>query len=121
MPASSATTRTGSFWVPLLAGFVIGNAIGDVDLDVDGRRRRRYAPLYRSTSGTWYHGGSSYGPLVAPGQRLRLQPGRVRPAGKRAAHLQPQRRGVARRLRRAFQQQQRLIPHSIRLLHAAPW
>ncbi|HEY0326427.1 MAG TPA: DUF1190 domain-containing protein [Allosphingosinicella sp.] len=58
------TTSGNSFWVPLLAGFVIGNAIGDVDIDVDGRRRRRYAPLYRSSGGTWFHGGAGYGPLT---------------------------------------------------------
>ena len=52
----------GSFWVPLLAGFVIANAIDD--LDIDGRKRRRYAPLYRNRgSGTWYHGGSNYGAM----------------------------------------------------------
>jgi uncharacterized protein YgiB involved in biofilm formation len=52
----------GSFWVPLLAGFVIANAI-DGDLDFD-RRKRRYAPLYRNRgSGTWYHGGSNYGAM----------------------------------------------------------
>ena len=51
----------GSFWVPLLAGFVIANAIDGVDID---RRKRRYAPLYRNRgSGTWYHGGSNYGPM----------------------------------------------------------
>ena len=55
------TSSGNSFWVPLLAGFVIGNVIDDID--IDGRRRRRYAPLYRSSAGTWYHGGSSYGPL----------------------------------------------------------
>jgi uncharacterized protein YgiB involved in biofilm formation len=51
----------GNFWVPLLAGFVIANAIDDIDID---RRKRRYAPLYRSrSSGSWYHGGSNYGPM----------------------------------------------------------
>ena len=56
------TDSGGSFWVPLLAGFVIGSVIDDID--IDGRRRRHYAPLYRNRStGTWYHGGSGYGPL----------------------------------------------------------
>ena len=53
-----ASGGTGSVWMPLMAGFVIGNMIGDSD------RRHYYAPLYRNRrSGTWYHGGSSYGPL----------------------------------------------------------
>lgn len=70
----------GNFWVPLLAGFVIGNVISDVD--IDGRRRRRYAPLYRSTSGTWYHGGSSYGPLSRRGGGYAFsQAGFNRPVG----------------------------------------
>lgn len=55
------TSGGNSFWVPLLAGFVIGNVIDDID--IDGRKRRRYAPLYRGAGGAWYHGGSSYGPL----------------------------------------------------------
>jgi len=55
------TSSGNSFWVPLLAGFVIGNVIDDID--IDGRKRRRYAPLYRSSAGTWYHGGAAYGPL----------------------------------------------------------
>lgn len=54
------TSGGNSFWVPLLAGFVIGNVIGDMD---GGHRRRRYAPLYRGAGGTWYHGGAGYGPL----------------------------------------------------------
>lgn len=57
----------GSFWVPLLAGFVIANAVNNVDIDID-RRKRRYAPLYRSRSnGNWYYGGSNYGPMTSTG------------------------------------------------------
>lgn len=56
----------GSFWVPMLAGFVIANAIDD--LDIDGRKRRRYAPLYRNRErDTWYYGGSNYGPMSRTG------------------------------------------------------
>lgn len=51
----------GGFWVPLLAGFVIGNVIDDIG---DSRRRYRYGGLYRNrSSGMWYSGGSNYGPL----------------------------------------------------------
>ena len=51
-----------SFWVPLLGGFVIGNAIGDIDID---RRKRKYAPVYRSrANGNYYYGGSNYGPMT---------------------------------------------------------
>lgn len=54
-----------NFWVPLLAGFVIANAIDGIDID---RRKKRYAPLYRNRStGTWYHGGSNYGPMTRTG------------------------------------------------------
>jgi len=56
------TEGSGSFWVPLLAGFVIANAIDDIDID---RRKRRYAPIYRSSSnGNYYYGGSNYGPMT---------------------------------------------------------
>lgn len=51
----------GSFWVPLLGGFLIANAIDDIDID---RKKRKYAPIYRSrASGNYYHGGSNYGPM----------------------------------------------------------
>ncbi len=56
------TDGGGSFWVPLLAGFVIANAIDDIDID---RRKRKYAPIYRSRSnGNYYYGGSNYGPMT---------------------------------------------------------
>jgi uncharacterized protein YgiB involved in biofilm formation len=52
---------TGSFWVPLLSGFVIGNALGEIDID---GRKRKYAPVYRSRAhNAYYHGGSNYGPM----------------------------------------------------------
>jgi uncharacterized protein YgiB involved in biofilm formation len=50
----------GSFWVPLLGGFMIANAIDDID--IDGSRKRKYAPIYRGKSG-WYSGGTNYGPM----------------------------------------------------------
>ena len=37
---------SGNFWVPLLAGFVIANAIDD--LDFDRKKKRKYAPIYMS-------------------------------------------------------------------------
>lgn len=53
----------GNFWVPLLAGFVIANAIDDVDFD--RKKKRRYAPIYMSrANGNYYHGGSNYGPMT---------------------------------------------------------
>jgi len=53
----------GSVWVPLLAGFVIANALNDVEFD--RRKKRKYAPIYRSTSnGNYYYGGSNYGPMT---------------------------------------------------------
>ncbi|HZG47523.1 MAG TPA: DUF1190 domain-containing protein [Allosphingosinicella sp.] len=52
----------GSFWVPLLAGFVIANAIDDVDFD--RKKKRKYAPIYMSrANGNYYYGGSNYGPM----------------------------------------------------------
>jgi uncharacterized protein YgiB involved in biofilm formation len=55
------TDGGGSFWVPLLGGFLIANAIGDIDID---RRKRKYAPVYRSrANGNYYYGGSNYGPM----------------------------------------------------------
>ena len=51
-----------NFWVPLLGGFLIANAIDD--LDFDRKKKRRYAPVYLSrSSGNYYHGGSNYGPM----------------------------------------------------------
>lgn len=57
---------TGSFWVPALAGFVIGGLAGEVLDEVgDARRRRRYAGLYRNRQrDTWYTGGSAYAPMA---------------------------------------------------------
>ena len=55
----------GSFWVPLLAGFVIANAIDDVDFD--RKKKRKYAPVYFSRAGGhggYYYGGSNYGPMT---------------------------------------------------------
>lgn len=54
----------GSFWAPLLGGFLIAQAIDGVDIDID-RRKRKYAPVYRSTvgGGGYYYGGSNYGPM----------------------------------------------------------
>jgi uncharacterized protein YgiB involved in biofilm formation len=52
----------GNFWVPLLGGFLIANAIDD--LDFDRKKKRRYAPIYMSrANGNYYHGGSNYGPM----------------------------------------------------------
>jgi uncharacterized protein YgiB involved in biofilm formation len=54
----------GSFWVPLLAGFVIANAIDDVDFD--RKKKRKYAPVYFSRAaghGGYYSGGANYGPM----------------------------------------------------------
>ncbi len=52
----------GNFWVPLLGGFVIANAIDD--LDFDRKKKRRYAPIYMSrANGNYYYGGSNYGPM----------------------------------------------------------
>lgn len=53
---------SSSVWVPLLAGFMIANAVDDLDIDIG--RKRKYAPLYRGKTG-WYQGGSNYGPLTA--------------------------------------------------------
>jgi uncharacterized protein YgiB involved in biofilm formation len=51
----------GSFWTPLLAGFVIANAL---DADFDRRKKRKYAPIYMSrANGNYYYGGSNYGPM----------------------------------------------------------
>jgi uncharacterized protein YgiB involved in biofilm formation len=51
-----------NFWVPLLGGFLIANAINDVDFD--RKKKRRYAPIYMSrANGNYYHGGSNYGPM----------------------------------------------------------
>ena len=60
---------TGSFWTPLLAGFIIGNVAGEVIDEVgDAARRRRYAGLYKNRrSDTWYTGGSAYAPLSRRG------------------------------------------------------
>lgn len=58
---------TGSFWVPALAGFVIGGIAGEVIDEIgDARRRRyRYAGLYRNRErDTWYTGGGAYAPLA---------------------------------------------------------
>ncbi len=53
----------GSFWVPLLGGFVIANAIDD--LDFDRKKKRKYAPMYYSRAhSNYYHGGSNYGPMT---------------------------------------------------------
>jgi len=50
-----------NFWVPLLGGFLIANAL---DIDIDRKKKRRYAPVYMSrSSGNYYHGGSNYGPM----------------------------------------------------------
>lgn len=68
---------TGSFWVPALAGFVIGGIAGEVIDEIgDARRRRRYAGLYRNRErGTWYTGGAAYMPLVrGSGGRYNFNP-----------------------------------------------
>jgi uncharacterized protein YgiB involved in biofilm formation len=66
----ASSGATGSFWTPLLAGFVIGNVIDEIG---DASRRRRYGALYRNRStGDWYHGGSYYGPLSRGGRGYRF-------------------------------------------------
>lgn len=60
--------QSGNVWVPLLGGFVIAQAMsngGDLDIDIDGHRRRKYSPLYKGKTGSWYYGGSNYGPMTA--------------------------------------------------------
>ncbi len=53
----------GAFWVPLLAGFVIANAVDD--LDFDRKKKRKYSPLYYSRAhSNYYYGGSNYGPMT---------------------------------------------------------
>ncbi len=53
----------GSFWVPLLGGFLIANAIDDID--IDRKKKRKYAPIYYSRAhSSYYHGGSNYGPMT---------------------------------------------------------
>jgi uncharacterized protein YgiB involved in biofilm formation len=61
------TDAGGSFWVPLLGGFLIANAMGgELDIDIDRKKKRKYAPVYLSTAaghGGYYHGGSNYAPM----------------------------------------------------------
>ena len=54
-----------NFWVPLLGGFLIANALGgNMDIDIDRKKKRRYAPVYLSrANGNYYSGGSNYGPM----------------------------------------------------------
>jgi uncharacterized protein YgiB involved in biofilm formation len=53
------------FWVPLLGGFLIANA---VDIDIDRKKKRKYAPIYMSrANGNYYYGGSNYGPMSRTG------------------------------------------------------
>ena len=59
--------QPSNVWVPLLGGFVIAQMMSngaDLDIDIDGHRRRKYAPLYRGKTGGWYYGGSNYGPMT---------------------------------------------------------
>lgn len=72
------TDGVGSFWVPALAGFVIGGIAGEVIDEIgDARRRKRYAGLYRNRDrDTWYTGGAAYAPMVrGSGGRYNFHPG----------------------------------------------
>lgn len=69
---------SGGFWVPALAGFVIGGIAGEVIDEIgDARRRRRYAGLYRNRQrDQWYTGGATYMPMVrGSGGRYAFNPG----------------------------------------------
>jgi uncharacterized protein YgiB involved in biofilm formation len=60
-----------NYWVPILGGFMVGQALANADLDFD-RRKRHYGGLYRSRkSGGWYSGGPSGGPLQRSGSTWR--------------------------------------------------
>ena len=60
-----------SFWVPLMAGFVIAEALDEVG-DAAKRRYRR-APLYRSRrDNNWYTGGAYSSPLSRSGSGYRV-------------------------------------------------
>lgn len=58
-------TNGNSFWMPLLAGFMVGRM-----LDND-RSYYRYSSLYRHRNHGWYAGGSYGGPLYRSGGRYR--------------------------------------------------
>ena len=61
---------SNNYWMPILGGFMVGQALGNVD--IDGRRRYRYGGLYRSRkSGGWYSGGPYGGPLQRSGSSWR--------------------------------------------------
>ena len=58
---------SNSFWMPILAGFMIGRM-----MDRNDRYYYRYGPLYRSyRSGGWYSGGAYGGPLYHTGSGWR--------------------------------------------------
>ncbi|HEX8191548.1 MAG TPA: DUF1190 domain-containing protein [Allosphingosinicella sp.] len=61
-----------NYWVPILGGFMVGQALANADIDIDGRKRYRYGGLYRSRrSGGWYAGGPTGGPLQRSGSTWR--------------------------------------------------
>jgi uncharacterized protein YgiB involved in biofilm formation len=61
-----------NYWVPILGGFMVGQALSNVDVDIDRRKRYRYGGLYRSRkSGGWYSGGPYGGPLQRSGSTWR--------------------------------------------------
>jgi hypothetical protein len=97
---------SGNFWVPLLAGFVIANAIDD--LDFDRKKKRKYAPIYMSrANGNYYYGGSNYGPMSRTSSgRYGFAPDTLNRPGLGAARAEPRRHRLARRLWRTGEQPQ---------------